>query len=309
MISCEKISSNANIITKLSSCLFLLIVLGYSFGCDDEIDFPDAPQNVKAELLEEPNNEISSENDNSNDNNDGEDEGEGSIFDTGKIKVSWDSVTDAKGYHLYYAHASSGVKSRGKKIAKVSSPYIHNNIESSEDYYYVVTAYNENGQSEASAEASVIQVFDSDFDDTFDETFDDETYDDETYDDETYDDDTFDETYDDTSDLLKPEGVELFADNDQKVIMITWLMDEEIVEYGLYWVDGPIPDDIDVESFVYSDYVYYVEDIESPYYHTDLDNGYSYFYVIESLDNNDDVGYSDIVSAKIWKYEPEEEEN
>ena len=98
----------------------------------------------------------------------------------------------------------------------------------------------------------------------------------------------------------------MFTDNDQKMIMITWLEDEDVVEYGLYWMYGPVPDYVDVESFVNSEYVDYIENVESPFYHSDLDNGYSYYYVISALDNNNDEGFSDIVSEKIWKYDPEE---
>lgn len=61
----------------------------------------------------------------------------------GELTVDWDTVSDATGYYVYRAESSASAKSDYTQVADVSSPpYVDQNLEDGERYYYRVSAYN-----------------------------------------------------------------------------------------------------------------------------------------------------------------------
>ena len=76
----------------------------------------------------------------------------------GRPTITWDAVTGATSYHIYWSTTSGVTKGTGTKISGVTSPYIHSGRNNGTTYYYVVTAVNIHGESNTSAEDSVIPV-------------------------------------------------------------------------------------------------------------------------------------------------------
>jgi hypothetical protein len=66
------------------------------------------------------------------------------IAGTGEITISWDTVTGAYGYVIFW-DTNQGVTSSSNKISgdknKLSSPYTHKGLSSGKTYYYRVAAY------------------------------------------------------------------------------------------------------------------------------------------------------------------------
>ena len=65
----------------------------------------------------------------------------------GTVTISWNSVTGANSYNIYWSQ-TPGTASSGTKISNVTSTsYIHRNLTAGTTYYYVVTAQNAGGES------------------------------------------------------------------------------------------------------------------------------------------------------------------
>ncbi|HEY7775330.1 MAG TPA: fibronectin type III domain-containing protein, partial [Kineobactrum sp.] len=80
--------------------------------------------------------------------------------DNEQLSLSWDAVSGASGYNLYYA-SEAGVTpanyaslSGGTRIEGVESPYVLTGLVNTNTYYLVVTAYNASGESSPSLELS-----------------------------------------------------------------------------------------------------------------------------------------------------------
>ncbi|GAF99391.1 unnamed protein product, partial [marine sediment metagenome] len=71
-----------------------------------------------------------------------------------EITISWDSVTDATSYNIYWSTSQGVTKDTGTKISAFSSPYTHTGLTNGTTYYYVVTAENSYGESDESGEVS-----------------------------------------------------------------------------------------------------------------------------------------------------------
>ena len=71
-----------------------------------------------------------------------------------QVEISWDSVSEADSYDIYYLLVSGVRKTNGIKIAAVTSPYVHTGLVIGQTYYYIVTASNENGESEDPGEVT-----------------------------------------------------------------------------------------------------------------------------------------------------------
>src|SRR3990170_4060592 len=71
-----------------------------------------------------------------------------------KNTISWNSVTGATSYNLYWSNSPGVTKETGTKIAGLSSGYVHGDLEDGTPYYYIVTGVNEVGEGPASAEVS-----------------------------------------------------------------------------------------------------------------------------------------------------------
>ena len=78
------------------------------------------------------------------------------LTDALEITVTWDAVTGATRYNLYWSKTPGVTKGTGTKIADVSSPYEHTGLDDGDTYYYVITAENATDESEISSEVSAV---------------------------------------------------------------------------------------------------------------------------------------------------------
>ncbi len=262
-------------------CLALL-----SITCDEVIiDFPSSPQNLTA------------------------------TYAAKNATLKWDPADNADGYTLYYAKEKDNIKGWGKKIPNVSSPYSQKNLKTDRNHYYVVVAFNQNGESEASSPASIILIEEEDdFED--DEDFLDDFLDDEELDslegddndlnnsnsnknsNENASEDDFDDFDDFLDDLEDDEEnlttVEIFEDDIQRATLIKWEEIDSTSTYRLYWSTEP---DVDI----YDDTTEYFDEITSPYTHTDLENGNTYYYLLVAVDEvEEETVISEEFKAQIW---------
>ena len=74
----------------------------------------------------------------------------------GEVTLSWDSVSNAVSYNLYYATTTGVTKAGGTKITSLSAPYPQTGLPAGTTYFYVVTAVNGAGESAASTQVSAI---------------------------------------------------------------------------------------------------------------------------------------------------------
>ncbi len=72
----------------------------------------------------------------------------------GQVSLSWNAVSSATSYNIYWSTTSGATKSTGTKISNVTSPYIHMGRANGITYYYVVTAINSYGESSESSQVS-----------------------------------------------------------------------------------------------------------------------------------------------------------
>ena len=72
------------------------------------------------------------------------------------VTLSWSEITDATTYNLYWSDVSDVTKTTGTLIESVASPYEHPDLTNDETYYYVITSVGPGGESDISAEISVI---------------------------------------------------------------------------------------------------------------------------------------------------------
>lgn len=66
--------------------------------------------------------------------------------------ISWDNSEGAVTYNIYWAESSGVTVANGTIITGVTSPYIHTALTNGVNYYYIITAVNEYGESDASGE-------------------------------------------------------------------------------------------------------------------------------------------------------------
>lgn len=69
-----------------------------------------------------------------------------------QVKLAWDSVPGARSYNIYWSTSPKVTKDNGKKIPNVTNPYLFKGIRKATTYYFVVTAVNEQGESDISSE-------------------------------------------------------------------------------------------------------------------------------------------------------------
>ena len=70
--------------------------------------------------------------------------------------VTWNDVSDALSYNLYWKKDISGVTTNDNQIINVTSPYVHDSLINNDIYFYVVTAVYAGGESDPSEEVSVV---------------------------------------------------------------------------------------------------------------------------------------------------------
>ncbi len=71
-----------------------------------------------------------------------------------QVTISWNAVSGALSYNIYWLTASGVNKTNGTKIEGAATPYTHTGLTNEITYYYVVTAVNDNGESVESTEVS-----------------------------------------------------------------------------------------------------------------------------------------------------------
>lgn len=76
------------------------------------------------------------------------------IGGTGQITLSWDAVSNATSYNLYYSTSADLTTAEATKLANVTSPYVQTGLAAGTTYYYLVTAANGAGQGPASTAVS-----------------------------------------------------------------------------------------------------------------------------------------------------------
>jgi lysophospholipase L1-like esterase len=79
-----------------------------------------------------------------------------SIGGNAQVRLSWEDVSGATVYNVYWSTTSGAVKTTGAKISNVSSPYYQDGLSNGTIYYYVVTATNQYGESIESPEVSAM---------------------------------------------------------------------------------------------------------------------------------------------------------
>jgi len=75
-----------------------------------------------------------------------------SIAGDQQVTISWDNVSGATAYNIYWAETQGLTKANGTKISDVTSPYIHTGRTNGVTYYYVVIAENYYDESDESIE-------------------------------------------------------------------------------------------------------------------------------------------------------------
>jgi fibronectin type 3 domain-containing protein len=73
---------------------------------------------------------------------------------TNQLTLAWQPVSGATSYNLYWSTTSGVTTATGTKLARVSSPYLHNGLSPNTTYYYIVTALNGAGESSPSGQMS-----------------------------------------------------------------------------------------------------------------------------------------------------------
>lgn len=76
------------------------------------------------------------------------------IAGDGQVSISWDAVSGATSYNIYWSTTTGVTKTTGAKITGATSPYIHTGLTNGTTYYYVVTAENSYGESNESSQLS-----------------------------------------------------------------------------------------------------------------------------------------------------------
>ena len=72
------------------------------------------------------------------------------VSGSGQVTVSWNTVTGATSYNLYYASGSNVTTASGTKVAGVASPNTVGSLNNGTQYAFIVTAVNSDGESVAS---------------------------------------------------------------------------------------------------------------------------------------------------------------
>jgi len=72
----------------------------------------------------------------------------------GQTTISWNTVSGATSYNIYWSTSTGVTKTNGTKIPNATSPYTHTGRINGTTYYYVVTAVNSSGESSESSQLS-----------------------------------------------------------------------------------------------------------------------------------------------------------
>ncbi len=79
-------------------------------------------------------------------------DGVSAIGGSGQVSVSWNAVSNATAYNLYYATTPGVTTTSGTKISTAGSPYVQAGLAAGTTYYFIVSAVNSAGESSTSAQ-------------------------------------------------------------------------------------------------------------------------------------------------------------
>lgn len=82
----------------------------------------------------------------------------------GQITITFTSLPGATSHNLYYDTTSGVTKTTGTKITSVTSPYVHGGLTNGTEYFYVATGVDSNGEYDESNELSATPSGSSDVD-------------------------------------------------------------------------------------------------------------------------------------------------
>jgi len=72
----------------------------------------------------------------------------------GKVTLTWDNVSNANSYNIYWSNKKGVTKRNGTRISDVKNPHTITGLKKGSTYYFVVTAVNESGESAVSESIS-----------------------------------------------------------------------------------------------------------------------------------------------------------
>ncbi|BCG47601.1 Cytochrome c family protein [Citrifermentans bremense] len=75
---------------------------------------------------------------------------------TNQVAITWSAVTGATSYNIYWSKSAGVTVANGTKLANATSPAVHAGLTEATSYYYVVTAVNAAGESQASSEVTAV---------------------------------------------------------------------------------------------------------------------------------------------------------
>lgn len=80
--------------------------------------------------------------------------GTAAVAGDGQVSISWNAVTGATSYNLYWSTTTGVTPLTGTLISNATSPYVQTGLAASTTYYYIVTAVGVAGESAPSSQAS-----------------------------------------------------------------------------------------------------------------------------------------------------------
>ncbi len=171
---------------------------------------------------------------------------------SGQATISWNPVSGAQSYNIYWSFSSDVSKSTGTKITNVTNPYDHSGLTNGLTYYYVVTAVNEIGESAESVVCHIIAG-------------------------------------DDSLPLPDPPSGVSAAPHGLHENIIRWDNVNGATSYNIYWSTA---------SVVTKATGTRIENVTSPYVHTGLKTGTTYYYVVTAVSKGGESNESSpVVSA------------
>jgi hypothetical protein len=151
-----------------------------------------------------------------------------------EISITWNSVTGATSYNLYWSTTIGVTKTSGTKISNVTSPYVHTGLTNGTTYYYVVTAQNTYGESRESSQVSASPA------------------------------------------TAPPPPTGVTASPGVGQVTIGWNSATGATAYNIYWATNP---------GVTKSAGTKISNVTSPYVHTGLANGTTYYYVVTATNS------------------------